>query len=92
MADKSNSGWQGMPPEKRLCAGCGERLTLKTAGGLWFDEMRGVVFHHACGVAALREGKRPTWRETHNEFCHLRCFGHDDRGHCQIADLYGATA
>jgi hypothetical protein len=48
MAAPSRSGWHGLAPEKRVCAGCGKKLTLLEPGGLWFDGMRGLVFHGGC--------------------------------------------
>lgn len=45
MAQASDSGWGMTPKEKRVCPGCGERLTLKSAP-LWVD--RDQPWHFQC--------------------------------------------
>jgi hypothetical protein len=61
MAPGSHAGWFGMPKEKRVCASCGEKLTLAHSGSLWFEtnyETGGehLVYHFQC---RLRDEKRP---------------------------------
>lgn len=59
MAKGSHGGWDGLPPEKRVCVGCGEKLTLRPPKGTpqseyhrWalvfqeYPERR--VWHHDC--------------------------------------------
>lgn len=48
--------WAGFPRERRVCAGCGEKLTLKDS--LWLDSMCGEAWHHACKVRAMRVSSR----------------------------------
>lgn len=47
MAEPSRAGWGDTPRDRRFCAYCGEKLTLREPNGLWFDSMRGLVFHGA---------------------------------------------
>ena len=58
MAKGSHGGWDGLEKEKRVCAGCGEKLTLAPPKGytgpladwhLTFQEYpQRRVWHHAC--------------------------------------------
>jgi hypothetical protein len=54
VAEPSRAGWHDTPPDKRFCAHCGEKLSLRLPGGLWFDEMHGLVYHHACRILARK--------------------------------------
>jgi hypothetical protein len=56
MAERSGDGWNSMPEQPRVCAGCGRKLRM-TKDVLWFDTLRRESWHTNCKVAALR-GKR----------------------------------
>ncbi len=49
MAKGSQTGWFGLPPEKRFCAyePCGERLVL-SRDLIWHAESVGMAFHMCC--------------------------------------------
>jgi hypothetical protein len=48
-AKGSESGWSGFRG-MRVCAGCGERVTVtRTRGGLWFERDE-RVWHMECGL------------------------------------------
>jgi hypothetical protein len=50
VAKGSHTGWFGLPPAQRVCAGCGQKLTLKNSGALWFQEhpVPRRVWHFPC--------------------------------------------
>lgn len=45
MPEPSRAGWFGLPPERRFCAFCGEKVVLQQPGGLWHSDWHGLVFH-----------------------------------------------
>lgn len=51
-SSKSESGWQGVPKEKRVCHGCGEKLTLNERGGLVLQGGSGRCWHAQCYIDA----------------------------------------
>ena len=57
LAKGSQTGWFGLPPDKRFCAGCGRKVSLKEPGGLWHDDWilgrdGGLVWHPDCRLKA----------------------------------------
>jgi hypothetical protein len=43
----SGDGWNSMPGQPRVCAGCGQRVTLK-AEAIWLDTFRRLSWHFRC--------------------------------------------
>lgn len=48
-------GWYGTPKAERVCAGCGEKLTLAHSMPLWWEDYpKYLWWHHGCKLASIR--------------------------------------
>lgn len=48
MAQGSHGTWDGIPPDKRVCAGCGAKIRITKDAPLHFDTFKQEVWHVAC--------------------------------------------